>query len=328
MKTKTRATTVTKTNARIHELFNSLIFSVKEFLISSRFAESSREVSHYHIEPEAAHTILAQACLGVLLRLDDRIDLDKIKNFPLAEYAARHWVEHARFKGVSSHIKDGMEYLFDADKPHFSAWLRIYNRPRYSLSISSETPDANPLYYAALLGFRDLTAHLLAEHPEGVHVKGGDELTPLHASAYHGHTDVFSLLLEHFPNLDIEGYMGRTPLHQALFGGNLEIVKQLLDHGADVNAHDDLGWTPLYIAAWMGQLAIVRILLDHGAMTNIPHWKTPLHQASEYGHVEVVRLLLERGADLRACDGLGMTPSEVASQYGKLEIVQLLSQSL
>ena len=110
-------------------------FSVKEFLMSSRFAESSREVSHYYIEPEAAHTSLAQACLGVLLRLDDRVDRDKIKNFPFAKYAAENWVEHARFKGVSSHILDGMECLFDADKPHFSAWLWIYNEDLYGRSI-------------------------------------------------------------------------------------------------------------------------------------------------------------------------------------------------
>jgi len=42
-----------------------------------------------------------------------------------------------------------------------------------------------PLYYAALFGFRDLTEHLLAEHPEDVHAKGGYEETALHASARH-----------------------------------------------------------------------------------------------------------------------------------------------
>ena len=304
-------------------------FSVKEFLMSSRFAESSREVSHYHIEPEAAHTILAQACLGILLRLDDRVDHDKIKNFPLAKYAARYWVEHARFKGVSSYIKDGMECLFDADKPHFSAWLRMYNEDLIYLAppaTSPEKPDATPLYYAALFGFHDLTARLIAEHPEDVHVKGGREVTPLHASAYHGHTDVFSsLLVEHFPNPDIKGNEDQTPLHLASYGGHLEIGKQLLDHGANVNAHDDLHWTPLYIAAWKGQLAFARMLLENGAMTNIPDWTTPLHVASQYGHVEVVRLLLEYGADLRARDHRDMTPSEVASYFGKPEIVRLLS---
>ena len=306
-------------------------FSVKEFLMSSRFAESSRDVSHYHIEPEGAHTILAQACLGTLLRLDDRIDRDKIKNFPLAEYAARHWVEHARFEDVSSHIKNGMECLFDADKPHLSAWLWIHNEDRSGrsmLTMSPDKPDTNPLYYATLFGFRDLTARLLAKHPEDVHAKGGRQLTPLHASAYRGHTDVLSLLIEHFPNLDIKGDWGQTPLHLASYGGHLEVGKQLLDHSVDVNAHDNLDRTPLFVAALNGQLAFARMLLDNGAMINIPDWTTPLHVASQWGHVEVVRLLLEHGADLRARDENGRTPSETASHYEKLEIVQLLSQSL
>jgi len=307
-------------------------FSVKEFLMSSRFSESSREVSHYHIEPEGAHTILAHACLGVLLQLDDRVDRDKIKDFPLAKYAAEHWVKHAQVENVLPHIKDGMECLFDANKPHLSAWLWIYNDDRLSsmTTMSPEKPDANPLYYATLFGFRDLTARLLAEHPEDVHVKGGHQVTPLHASASRGHTDVFSLLVEHFLNLDVKGNLGQTPLHLASYGGHLDIGKLLLDRGADVNAHDDFNWTPLLIAAWAGQLAYARMLLENGAMTNIPDsTATPLvlHMASQHGYVEFVRLLLEHGADLRARDAFGRTPPEIASSFGKLEIVELLSQS-
>ena len=47
-------------------------FSVKKFLTSPRLATSSADVSRFHILPEPAHTILAKACLGTLLRLDDR----------------------------------------------------------------------------------------------------------------------------------------------------------------------------------------------------------------------------------------------------------------
>jgi hypothetical protein len=127
-------------------------FSVKEYLTSDRLAESSRDVSHYHIPLESAHTILAQACLGVLLRLDDGIDRDTIDNFPLAKYAAIYWIEHARFGDVASRIKPGMECLFDMDKPHFAAWLWLYNPDRYSSmsTIRPEKPEAVPLYYAAL----------------------------------------------------------------------------------------------------------------------------------------------------------------------------------
>ncbi len=193
-------------------------FSVKEFLTSDRLAESSGDVSCYHIPLELAHTVLAQACLGVLLQLDDRVDRDKIKDFPLAIYAAEDWVGHARVENVSSYIKDEMECLFDANKPHLAAWLWIYNgdrRGRSMSTISPEKPEAVPLYYAARFGFRNLTAHLLAEHPEDVRAKGGREVTPLHASAFHGYVDVFSLLIGHFPNLDIPGHWDQTPLHRS-----------------------------------------------------------------------------------------------------------------
>jgi hypothetical protein len=58
-------------------------FSVKEFLTSDRLAGSSGDVSRYHIVLDSAHTILAQACLGVLLRLDEHVDEVKAKIFRL-----------------------------------------------------------------------------------------------------------------------------------------------------------------------------------------------------------------------------------------------------
>ena len=46
-------------------------FSVKEFLTSSCIATTSGEVSNYHIDMGPAHMILAQACLGVLLQVQE-----------------------------------------------------------------------------------------------------------------------------------------------------------------------------------------------------------------------------------------------------------------
>jgi len=305
-------------------------FSVKEYLMSSRLAESSKDVSRYHILLEPAHTVLAQACVGVLLQLDDHIDYDKIKNFPLAKYAAEHWVKHARVESVSSHIIEGMKCLFDADKPHFAAWLWAYNGD-HCLSILTtfpEKPDAVPLYYSALFGLRDLTAHLLAEHPEDVDAKGGFEVTPLHASAMNGYFDISSLLIEHSRSLDVRGRHHQTPLHRVMMSdkarrGDLEIGQRLLDCGADVNAQDAEDWTPLYLAAWNGRLDFAQMLLERGAAINALtcDGETPLYRASENGHVDVVRLLLEHGADPNISDSHGETPPDVASRP---EIVQIL----
>jgi hypothetical protein len=67
-----------------------------------------RDVLRYHIELEAARTILAQACVGVL-RSNDHVDRDNIKDFPLAPYAAEYWARHVKFWSVSARIRDGTE---------------------------------------------------------------------------------------------------------------------------------------------------------------------------------------------------------------------------
>ena len=88
-------------------------FSVQEFLMSSRLA--SLRVSRYCISVESAHSIVALACLSVLLQLDDHINKRSTEKFPLAGYAAQHWADHAKFQNVSSFAKYAMHNLFDRD---------------------------------------------------------------------------------------------------------------------------------------------------------------------------------------------------------------------
>jgi hypothetical protein len=94
-------------------------FSVKEFLTSEKLANAEEPLSSYHIPPESAHTTLALTSLGVLLQLDDKIDRNAIRHFPLALYAAQYWIDHAQFGHMSSQARDMMERLFDPLRPHF-----------------------------------------------------------------------------------------------------------------------------------------------------------------------------------------------------------------
>ena len=305
-------------------------FSVKEFLTANRLAEPIKDVSRYYIGLEAAHTILVRACLGVLLRLDDRIDRDEIKNFPLARYAAQYWATHARFENASSRIKDGMECLFDADRPHFATWLWIYNEDRGSSmsTMRPEEPEATPLYYAAMLGLRDLVNHLIAENPKYVNGRGGRQVTPMHVAAEAGYGDILLSLLGHGVDVDGRGVNGQTPLHRASWEGKFEAGQCLLDHGADTNATDEDGWTPLFPAAQEGHVEFARMLLKCGAVIDVrdDDGDTPLHQSIKMGKIQIVRLLLEHGADVSTCDGSGETPSQLGSSHGHHEIVELLSK--
>jgi hypothetical protein len=180
-------------------------FSVKEFLTSNRLARSNGDVSRYHILLEPAHTILAQACLGVLLRLDDRVNKDNVGDIPLVKYAARHWVDHARFEKVASRIQDAMEYFFDADKPHWAAWCRVQvmDTPWRSFTPDDGIDDAFPLYYASLGGFYDVAEHLIGKHPEHINARGGLLVTPLVAALRGKHFQIAELLHCHGADVNV-----------------------------------------------------------------------------------------------------------------------------
>ena len=310
-------------------------FSVKEFLTADRLAEPIRDVSRYHIQLEAAHTILARACLGVLLGLDDSVDRDNIKSFPLALYAARYWPTHARSENGSTRIKNGMECLFDADKPHFATWRWIHDEDSYGGLVTSmsttrpQKPVTVPLYYAAMLGFRDLAEHIITEHPEHVNARSRGGAIPLYIAAKAGYADILSLLHQHGGDVHWKNIYGVSSLHAATFTGTLEAVQCLLDCGVDINTQQNDGRTPLFHAVAREHVEFARMLLERGARADIhdnSEGKTPLHHAVGRGKIQAVRLLLEHGADVNVRDKEGNTPSQMVSWRGEDEIAKLLSE--
>ena len=162
-----------------------------------------------------------------------------------------------------------MECLFDVDKPHFAAWLWIHNEDMAFVSMwpkHPEKPKAVPLYYAAVLGLRELAEHLITKHPEHVNARGfGRCLTAIHAAADAGHVNIISLLVEHGADVNSR-ISGEIPLHRAAWRGRLAAGQYLLDHGADVNARDDQRFTPLIPAFHRGHLEFARMLLRRGAV--------------------------------------------------------------
>ncbi|KAI0291082.1 ankyrin repeat-containing domain protein [Multifurca ochricompacta] len=211
--------------------------------------------------------LLAQACLTTLLQLDEDIHKDRLGKFPLAFYAAQYWVEHAKSENISPQIRYDIEQLFDATKPHFRAWIWIYDIDR-GKELSAKDLNERPLepeqglYYAALCGLRGLAEHLISISPQDIHLKGGQRGTPLHAASYCGHAKLIHLLIAHGVDANVQSESRWTPLHDASSMGHLEAVDLLLQHNADLNAKDGSSWTPLHFAAAGGHLKLCNCSLS------------------------------------------------------------------
>jgi ankyrin repeat protein len=337
-------------------------FSVKEYLMSSRLANAGEHLSLYHVIPSSAHAFLSRSCLSVLLSLGGDVDKSAVVQRPFSIYAARYWVDHTKFGGVSLGIQDLMERLFDPDAPYFATWVWIYDidRPWKGLMPTDRPtqPEAKPLYYAALCGFRGPMEYLTITHQTDVNARGGDLGTALNAAlargeleiarallqngadvnavdskgnislnraAEAGHRAVVELLLEHQADVNFQTDVG-TPLHQAARAGELDICRLLLKHGADTASKTSHGWTALHLASSIGQFGIVQELLSVGADVNdgTTILSTSLHLASVERHLDIVRSLVQHGAALDKANADQDTPLHMASSVGDLQIAHFL----
>jgi ankyrin repeat protein len=306
-------------------------FSVKEYLTSDRLRTSEMGgIRHYHIPLDDAHTILARASLAVLLQLDENVDEKRLSTFPLAFYAAQHWVDHAKYEDVASRIRDVTEQLFHPSKPYLASWTWVHDVDLYragktihDLEGRPERPRATALYYAALCGFGGLANYLIITHAENVNAKCGKHETPLHAASYKGHLDAARVLLAHGADVNTTNTSKKTPLCSAYDGGHLDAMRLLLEHGADVDVYYDEVGLLSHEASWRGRADVVHLLLQHNADVNagIGSSGTPLGHAAFKGQARVAQLLLEHGALVNSLDSDRNTPLHSASC---LEVAQLL----
>ena len=244
--------------------------------------------------------------------MDHSIEKVDTKDFPLISYAAKHWMVHARFPDVSSHIWDGIDLLFDKEKPHFATWVGIHNIDHRYLS-RSDTPEECqpfPLYYAALCGIGGLVERLFTAHPQDPDAADGYYGAPLNAALVQGYLDIAQLLLDHGAVGKNMGGHDQTGLYIASSRGYANVVRSLIDRGANLNARctdcdtdcGDQVWTPLHAAIYNDHPDIVVLLLEGGAdpETRSSEDQTALSMASSRGRANIVRSLIDRGADLNA----------------------------
>ena len=310
-------------------------FSVKEYLTSNRLAEASDIIPRrYHVSMTSAHTLTAKTCLGILLHLDkDVVTRDNLEKWPLAEYAAKYWVDHALFEGVSQNVEDGLKQLFDPRKAHLAVCVWIYDP--YELWGSYRRPERplqhlkTYLHYAAFWGFHFIVKFLVIECSQNVGSRGfSNNVTPLHLASGRGHVKTTHMLIELGASVMAQDEYGETPLHSASHLPNVELVRMLIERSTNLAAQDKNGETPLHLALQYGNVEVARMLIERGADLEVQNkdGMTPLHVASCYagGVKEVVCMLIERGADVAAQDKDGNTPLHVATKYIMVEFARVL----
>ena len=218
--------------------------SVPEFFYSERIKWDvvPERVKRYHCNMEDSHWVAMQTCIAPLLHFDDKLpkplDRETVQIFTMANYAAEHWVEHARYGNVAERedIRLGIERLF-AQKETFAAWVWLHdidNPGRGSMPTERpEKPAAPPIYYAALCGLPRLVEYLANQFPDSVNGAGGRLGTPLHAATVKGYLDVVQVLVEYGADTAAWDREHRTPSQVAMANGRYIIAQLLAQHRAN-----------------------------------------------------------------------------------------------
>jgi hypothetical protein len=116
-------------------------FSVKEYLVSDRLR--SGRASMYAIIKPNANELIAQTCLAYLLQFKtvDCPDRSTIDNYPLIDYAARYWLEHARLeKDNISHTLQGLILeLFEYSETRHVSYAASRETPLFIYALAYTT---------------------------------------------------------------------------------------------------------------------------------------------------------------------------------------------
>ncbi|KZP10818.1 ankyrin, partial [Athelia psychrophila] len=244
-------------------------YSVKEYLISSHILSGA--AAGFRTDEQLSHSIIAQTSLAYLLHFDKpgALSVESVPSFPLAQYAAEHWVAHCHRAGSdqgNTAVLQQLQLNFFEPSPSYAIHncLFVYDKEDYGdFGFFRRAEDLpSPFYYACRSGLTTVAAHLISQ---GADVNGNHEYLgpPLTVASDQGHLKTIQLLLVHGADVDAVGgeYSG-TALQEAASRGRIEIVELLLAHSADVNAAEGR-WekTALLGSSENGHLAVVELLL-------------------------------------------------------------------
>lgn len=249
-------------------------YSVQEYLVSERIRY--RPASFFAVIGVSAEVLIAEVCLTYILLFDkpDSLSEDSLSEWPLLDYASRHWFYHARRLANKSDCDMATQLaetlLTSQENFAFINWLRVFepDMSRISFDLSkSPTALASPLYYSSYCGLLDVVKSLLRNGAD-IAVRGGKYTTALNTAAYTDSRDVAFLLVGRKAEVNVIHDSGASPLHHARVHDNAELVRLLLKAGVDIEERDVAGGTAMHIVCFFGHMSTLKVLLEHKADVN------------------------------------------------------------
>lgn len=258
-------------------------FTIKEYLMSDRLAESS--ANFFYFTETDAHLHIAHSCVAYYLHCIAHQDQSD-RNLELRRYASANWMSHLEMVPRELWSNDVRSLAAQSLKLRSMSLHTILERDEtmlteltgVSMTVSLRIEMSKPHLYTALKGFIHLTDMMMS---------GGSGTNPYLTQE---DTDM--------------------ALRYAALGGCNDMVRRLLDKGANCNASNGKMGSALEAAAYRGHIAITELLLDGGASAYSQNgiMSSALRAGISGGHLEVVQLLVSRGSDidassLTACTG-------------------------
>jgi ankyrin repeat protein len=302
-------------------------FSVKEYLTSGRVEETFQK----SIADISARGLITRVCLAYLSHLDEMRPIMEIKAaFPLAQYAARYWMNHAKPAETEMDVQESILKFFQ-QRQAYAVWGSLFNPDQpWDEEPWRHRNMATPLYYMALGGLRH-TVKTLLDRGADVNAQGGKYGNALQAASWREDEKMVQILVENGADVNAQGGRYGNALQAASLRGHEKVVQVLLDKGANVKAQGSKYGNALYAALLGGHEKVVQMLLDKGADVELllnadseGYRRTPLWLAAAGEHEAVAKLLLEKGADPDSKDSYGWTALQFTAVTGHKAVVKLL----
>lgn len=220
---------------------------------------SIRKFLNSYLATEDAKTTITEVCLAYLLQIEHSVPVKEVRqNYPLAQYAAQYWADHAL--NIEQRVQSSIMEFFES-KESFRICYQLYSpdRPWRTYDEYGEPPPV--LYYASFTGLAQSVQGLL-DKGVNVNAHGGIYGNALQAASYKGHVEVLSLLLNRGADINIKGGKYANTFQAALQADRTPIIRALLDHGVNINLDDRIYSNTIQNTVWRKTHTDIIVLLQ------------------------------------------------------------------